>query len=446
MNKLIISKSKLNKMMRKKNIKTQTELAKMMNITKNQLSVILSDKFNPIKSNVEKLCNALGVDFEDIAERKSESQHTKQLNIFNNSYINTKDVKNVLDVDSEFIDVSKVTPNKRYNVVELFAGAGGLALGLEKAGFEEVGLVEIDPNPCNTLRKNRPNWNVIEGDVVKIAEDGIKKYLPENIEIDLLSGGYPCQSFSYAGHRMGLDDVRGTMFYYYAKILEELKPKMFLAENVKGLVTHDKGKTIRTMVEVFSDIGYRVTWKVLKALDYNVAQKRERIVIIGIRNDIDKSIEFKYPRPCEYKPVLSDVLKNVPPSQGAKYPPKKAKVLDLVPAGGCWVDLPEEVAKEYMGSSYYSGGGRRGMARRISWNEPCLTLTCSPAQKQTERCHPDETRPFTTREYARIQSFPDEWQFEGSMLSVYKQIGNAVPVELAKAVGKAIIATLNKIN
>ena len=119
--------------------------------------------------------------------------------------------------------------------------------------------------------------------------------------------------------------------------------------------------------------------------------------------------------------------------------------MDLVPPGGCWINLPEDIAKDYMGKSYYSGGGRRGVARRISWDEPCLTLTCSPAQKQTERCHPDETRPFTTREYARIQSFPDDWKFSGSMSQVYKQIGNAVPVKLGKAVGLSIIDYLNKI-
>ena len=119
--------------------------------------------------------------------------------------------------------------------------------------------------------------------------------------------------------------------------------------------------------------------------------------------------------------------------------------MDLVPPGGCWINLPEDIAKEYMGKSYYSGGGRRGIARRISWDEPCLTLTCSPAQKQTERCHPDETRPFTTREYARIQSFPDDWKFSGSMSQVYKQIGNAVPVKLGKAVGLSIVDYLNKV-
>ena len=137
-------------------------------------------------------------------------------------------------------------------------------------------------------------------------------------------------------------------------------------------------------------------------------------------------------------------MKDVPKSIGEKYPEKKKKVLELVPPGGYWRDLPENIAKEYMGKSYYSGGGRTGMARRISWNEPCLTLTCSPAQKQTERCHPDETRPFTVREYARIQSFPDKWEFMGSMGQQYKQIGNAVPVEMAKAIGLSIIDLLNK--
>lgn len=107
------------------------------------------------------------------------------------------------------------------------------------------------------------------------------------------------------------------------------------------------------------------------------------------------------------------------------------------------MDLPEEVAKEYMGKSYNSGGGRRGIARRISWDEPCLTLTTSPSQKQTERCHPDETRPFTVREYARIQSFPDDWEFEGTLTSKYRQIGNAVPVELAKRIGVEIIKALD---
>jgi len=327
--------------------------------------------------------------------------------------------------------------------IELFAGAGGLALGLEKAGFEEIGLIEIDKNACDTLRLNRPNWNVIEEDIVEFSKkDLLKEFNLEKGELDLLSGGYPCQSFSYAGKRLGMDDIRGTMFYYYAEFLKQLQPKMFLAENVKGLTTHDGGKTMQTMLNVFKELGYEVEWKVLDAWNYGVAEKRQRVVIIGIRNDLKDKIKFEYPKPHDYKPVLKDVLKNVPNSEGAKYPEKKKKVFDLVPPGGYWKDLPDDVARDYMKSCYFMGGGRTGIARRLSWNEPSLTLTCSPMMKQTDRCHPDESRPFTTREYARIQSFPDDWSFAGKMNDVYKQIGNAVPVELARNVGEAIIKAL----
>lgn len=329
--------------------------------------------------------------------------------------------------------------------IELFAGAGGLALGLEKAGFEEIGLVEIDKTACDTLRLNRPNWNVIEEDIVKFSQkDLLKEFKLKKGELDLLSGGYPCQSFSYAGKKLGLEDVRGTMFFYYAEFLRQLQPKMFLAENVKGLTTHDGGRTIQTMVDVFEDLGYSVEWKVLNAWDYGVAEKRQRVVIIGTRNDLKENVKFEYPEPHDYKPVLRDVLQNVPESVGAKYPEKKKKVFDLVPPGGYWRDLPDDVARDYMKSCYFMGGGRTGIARRISWDEPSLTLTCSPMMKQTDRCHPDESRPFTTREYARIQSFPDEWSFSGKMNDIYKQIGNAVPVELAKEVGISIMNALNK--
>lgn len=327
--------------------------------------------------------------------------------------------------------------------IELFAGAGGLALGLEKAGFEEIGLIEIDKKACDTLRLNRPSWNVIEEDIVEFSKkDLLKEFNIKKGELDLLSGGYPCQSFSYAGKRLGIDDVRGTMFYYYAEFLRQLQPKMFLAENVKGLTTHEGGKTMQTMLDVFKELGYEVEWKVLDAWNYGVAEKRQRVVIIGIRNDLKDKIKFEYPKPHDYKPVLKDVLKNVPKSEGAKYPEKKKKVFDLVPPGGYWKDLPDDVARDYMKSCYFMGGGRTGIARRLSWEEPSLTLTCSPMMKQTDRCHPDESRPFTTREYARIQSFPDNWEFAGKMNDVYKQIGNAVPVELAKNVGESIIKAL----
>ncbi len=334
---------------------------------------------------------------------------------------------------------------KKRKCIELFAGAGGLALGLEQAGFEEIALVEIDHVACETLRINRPHWNVLEEDVVEFTKrDLLKEFNLKKGELDLVSGGYPCQSFSYAGKKLGFDDIRGTMFYYYADFLKQLQPKMFIAENVKGLTTHDNGKTIQTMIDVFEELGYNVQWEVLNAWDYGVAEKRQRVVIIGIRKDLKDKVKFEYPLPHDYKPVLKDVLQNVPESIGAKYPESKKKVFDLVPPGGCWRDLPEEIAKDYMKSCYYMGGGRTGIARRLSWNEPSLTLTCSPMMKQTDRCHPDESRPLTTREYARIQSFPDEWQFAGKMNEIYKQIGNAVPVNLAKCVGESILNALNE--
>jgi len=424
----LIDKDKIHEVMKAQNIDTQQELAHLMGITKNQVSVLLSPKANPFKSNFIKLCTVLDVEPTEILKVSKKNK--------------AKDAPMSKTKKGTFIDVDEVVAKRPYNSIELFAGAGGLALGLEKAGFKEQALVEIDKYAAETLRKNRPDWNVLEEDIIKIAEEGIRKYLPRNIEIDFVSGGYPCQAFSYAGHKMGLEDVRGTMFYYFAQIVDELRPKVFLAENVKGLISHDKGKTLQTMVDIYEDLGYTVTPHMVRAVDYNVAQKRERVIIIGIRNDID--IEYKLPKPYEYQPVLRDVLRDVPKSLGEKYPVKKHKVLEQVPPGGYWRDLPEEVAKAYMGKSFYSGGGRTGMARRISWDEPCLTLTCSPAQKQTERCHPDETRPFTVREYARIQSFPDDWDFTGSMGQQYKQIGNAVPVEMAKAIGLSIIDILNK--
>lgn len=202
------------------------------------------------------------------------------------------------------------------------------------------------------------------------------------------------------------------------------------------------------MLKVFIKEGYEVYWNILNSWNYDVAQKRERIVIIGIREDLvkEQKYPFRFPLAQVYKPVLKDVLKDVPKSKVTAYSDKKREVMKLVPPGGCWVDLPEQIAKDYMGKSWYSGGGKRGMARRISWDEPCLTLTTSPSQKQTERCHPDETRPFSIREYARIQSFPDEWEFSGGVGAQYRQIGNAVPVNLAKYIGKSLVHYLNQFN
>ena len=349
------------------------------------------------------------------------------------SYFNQNDIKN------------QTIPQQNYSVLELFAGAGGLAIGLEQAGLKCKALNEIDKWACKTMRNNRPNWNVLEGD---IKDFDFSHY---NNQIDIVTGGFPCQAFSYAGKKLGLKDARGTLFYEFARVVQEVQPKICIGENVRGLLNHDGGKTLKGMISILDEIGYRVVTpvKVLKAIHYKVPQKRERLIIVAIRKDI--KTDYQYPSPYNKVYNLEDALKkgdlfdtDVPKSKGASYPEHKKKVLDLVPPKGYWRDLPIDIQKEYMKKSFYLGGGKTGMARRIGWDEPSLTLTCSPAQKQTERCHPDETRPFTVREYARIQTFPDEWNFAGSISQQYKQIGNAVPVNLAKEIGYSLVKFLNE--
>ncbi|MGB0881053.1 MAG: DNA (cytosine-5-)-methyltransferase [Chitinophagales bacterium] len=364
-----------------------------------------------------------------------------QYRIYKKEQINT--LLEQLSIDYEDTVDNFVAPIKEFKVLELFAGAGGLAVGLEKAGIKCVALNEMDKWACKTLRKNRPKWNVLEGDIKSFD---FKEY---NNQVDIVTGGFPCQAFSYAGKKLGLQDARGTLFYEFARVVKEVNPLMCIGENVKGLLSHEKGKTIAGMISILDEIGYNIVpVKVLKAINYKVPQKRERVILVGVRKDIN--LKYEYPKPHNKIYNLVDALKkgelfdcNVPKSAGSKYPEHKKAVLDLIPQKGYWRNLPLEIQKEYMGKSFYLGGGKTGIARRIGWDEPSLTLTCSPAQKQTERCHPDETRPFTVREYARIQTFPDEWEFMGSISQQYKQIGNAVPCNLGQEIGYSIIKFLN---
>lgn len=332
--------------------------------------------------------------------------------------------------DYKFLVDKKITP---YTTVELFTGAGGTALGLENAGLRQIFNVEVDKDAIETLKTNRPNWNVKHEDISKVDFSGIKA--------DIVEGGFPCQSFSYAGRGKGFEDTRGTLFFEFIRAIKSIKPKIVVGENVKGLIAHDKGQTLQTMISTLEEVGYKVQYKVLRAQYLDVPQKRERVIILGVRKDLN--IPFIFPKEKNYTITLKEAFENIPSSIGQEYSDKKKRVLKMVPPGGYWRDLPINVQKEYMMKSYYLGGGKTGMARRLSWNEPSLTLTCSPSQKQTERCHPEETRPFTIREYARIQTFPDNWIFKGSISSQYKQIGNAVPVNMAYHIGKSLIAMLN---
>ena len=350
-------------------------------------------------------------------------------------------------VNSDWENELDVKPLRQYTSIELFAGGGGLALGMEKAGFHHVMLNEFDHAACQTLKTNRPEWNVVEGDVHDV------NFTPYRGKVDFLSGGFPCQAFSYAGEKRGFEDARGTLFFELARAVKEIQPKVFMGENVRGLFTHENGQTLQVIKDVIADLGYTlIEPRVLKAIMYQVPQKRERLILIAIRNDIADKVTFRWPTPYHkiltlrdafYKGVLYNT--DVPESIGQKYPQRKKEIMDMVPMGGNWNNLPLEIQKEYLKGSFGLGGGKTGIARRLSLNEPSLTLTCAPAMKQTERCHPLETRPLNVREYARIQTFPDDWQFCGKMDAQYKQIGNAVPVNLAAAMGRAIIRLLNDI-
>lgn len=358
-----------------------------------------------------------------------------------------KEVKSLLN--STWEDEVKIKPNRTYNLLELFAGGGGLALGMEQAGFNSVLLNELDRHACDTLRHNRPEWNVIQGDISAIDFTNLKE------DVDVITGGFPCQAFSYAGKSLGLEDTRGTLFFEMARAIKEVKPKVFMAENVKALLKHDNGRTLEVIKGVIDELGYvLVEPKVLKAIFYKVPQKRERLILVGIRKDL-ANIEDTYKWPSPYNRILSlrDAFyrgelydTDVPVSQGQHYPDRKKEIMQHVPQGGYWRDLPDSLQREYMKASYFLGGGKTGMARRLSMSEPSLTLTTSPAQKQTERCHPTETRPLQSREYARIQTFPDDWEFQGPLSAIYKQIGNAVPVNMAAAIGRSLIRLLNDLD
>lgn len=364
-------------------------------------------------------------------------------------YFHVKDLMNVPEIkemiETKWDEEMQTIPLRQYNSIELFAGAGGLAIGMSKAGFNHILLNEIDADACNTLRINRPEWNIVEGDIHNLSLKNFKG------EVDLLTGGFPCQAFSYAGNKGGFEDARGTLFFELARAVKECNPKIFLCENVKGLMSHDGGRTLKVIKNTIQELGYTlIEPRVLQAIKFQVPQKRERLILIAIRNEYVDRVKYKWPSPYCRIMNLRDALyagelysTDVAPSPGQKYPEKKRRVMELVPMGGYWKDLPIDIQKEYMGGSFELEGGKTGMARRLSLDEPSLTLTCSPAQKQTERCHPIETRPLTVREYARIQTFPDEWKFAGNLNSQYKQIGNAVPINLAHAIGRSLVRLLN---
>lgn len=359
--------------------------------------------------------------------------------------------------------------------ISFFTGAGGLDMGIHSAGFDVKLCCEIEEKYCNTLITNHPNWNVKNGDIMQYNKERIYREanLSDNCEIDLVLGGSPCQSFSTAGKRLAFSDPRGQAMLKYADIVEELQPKAFILENVKGLLSaaikhrplKERGKgfpplepdempgtALKYILSKFPS--YNLNYKLINAAKYGVAQKRERVFIVGIRNDLNKT--FSFPEPTHgcnetntikkwitVNDVLNQLQNTVTTHNYVNYSAERLKYMKMIPqGGGNWRDLPQTVVASAMGGAYKSGGGKVGFYRRIKLNEPSPTLLTSPIQKSTNLGHPLEDRPLSIQEYLAIQGFPLNYNVFGTINDQYTQIGNAVPVKLAEVMGKAILNTI----
>ncbi|MBD2132414.1 DNA cytosine methyltransferase [Sphaerospermopsis sp. FACHB-1094] len=365
--------------------------------------------------------------------------------------------------------------------ISLFTGAYGLDLGLEEAGFHTVTVVEKDRDAVKTIALNRPflQESAISREIQNVTSQQLleeggrvlnlgRALQPQ--EVDLVTGGPPCQPFSTAGKRGSVMDPRGSLFMEFIRIVKEVKPRFFLMENVKGLLSaplrhrpiNQRGKdyppletdempgaALKVVLSEMQAIGYNIVYNLLEAADYGVPQNRERVIFIGSRDG--ETATFPIPKYCKNGQTLPKwrTLKNaltglvdVEP-EFMSYSENHLKYLKLLKAGQNWKHLPEDLKKEAMGGAYNSGGGKVGFYRRLSWYKPSPTITTSPHQKATDMCHPVELRCLTVRESARIQTFPDDWIFYGSVSSKYKQIGNAVPVLLAKEIGSYLFKLIH---
>lgn len=374
-------------------------------------------------------------------------------------------------------------------VISLFTCGMGMDLGFEKAGFQTAYTNDIAKFACDTIRKNHPDVLCDEGDITKISTvDILRKANLRKGEVDVIIGGPPCQSFSTAGMRRGFEDKRGMALIEFIRVIKEAKPKFFVFENVAGLKSMAKkhvpfyeritkkeseltkeqkaGSLFQEILTEFQSIfGYKIDWQILNAADFGVPQKRKRLILIGSRtihpklifDEIQNHAKWGDPQVVQKENkkawrTLRDALAGLEDTtKECTNFPKWGKYLKHVPPGGCWVDLPNKIKKEAMVGAADTDdpkrkgkqGGRRGFYRRLSWDKPSPTLVTSPSQMATCICHPDEDRPLTVREYARIQGFPDDWEFVGSTSQKYRMIGEAVPVGLAEVIAKTIATHLS---
>lgn len=360
--------------------------------------------------------------------------------------------------------------------VSFFSGAGGLDTGMMQAGFDIRLTIEIEETFCETLRTNHPGMNVLHGDIMEYSRERIYREanINEDEEIDFLFGGSPCQSFSTAGKRRAFSDPRGQAMLKFAELVRTVRPKVFLLENVRGLLSaalkhrplnqrgdgfpplEEKelpGSALNFLLGQFS--GYNINYRLVNAADYGVPQTRERVFFVGVRNDLRRRFEFPdKTHDAEGQNGLNNwvtfgqMLQEIDFHQHhyLEYSPERLRFMRMIPpGGGNWRNLPEEIRREAMGGAYESGGGKVGFYRRINVNKPAPTMLTSPIQKSTNLGHPYEDRPLSIEEYLAVQQFPKGYRVAGSLSDQYVQIGNAVPVGLAKILGSSIMITLEQI-
>ena len=331
-----------------------------------------------------------------------------------------------------------------YNYIDLFCGAGGLSLGFDKAGFKNVFSVEFDDVFAKTYKRNFPKHNLIVDDIKNIDETIIDKYI-KNKEIDVIVGGPPCQGFSIAGNigRTFIDDERNKLFKEFVRIVSYVNPKIFVMENVSAMATHLKGQTIKEITEEFKKAGkgYAVKWEVLNSVNYGIAQERRRIIVVGVRSDV--KTEFYYPVKSNVfysvKDVIGDLPRlnsgeksDIPNHEAMSHSKQMLEKMSYVKDGGDRFDIPEELRPK-------SGDIRKYI--RYNSNKPSVCITGD----MRKVFHYEQNRALTARELARIQSFPDEFIFEGASIKVQQQIGNAVPPELAYKLALQVEEALNNV-
>jgi DNA (cytosine-5)-methyltransferase 1 len=364
--------------------------------------------------------------------------------------------------------VRALGPLPKLKALSFFSGAMGLDQGLEKAGIHLLAACEFDKACRRTITANRPDIGLL-GDIWKYSADAIREAagLKRTDEIDIIVGGPPCQAFSTAGARRGFEDARGNAFLRYIEIILTLRPKFCVIENVRGLLSapmahtphaeraknwipdpaERSGGALFHVLQLLRAGGYGVSFNLYNAANFGVPQSRERVILICSRDGAklphlkpthSQDGSFGLPK---WK-TLREALAGLDPKAGdhEEFPEDRLRFYRLLSSGQYWKHLPPELHRQALGGSLDSGGGKTGFFRRLDWDKPSCTLVTSPTMPATDICHPEEDRPISVQEYKRIQQFPDDWIVCGSLTDQYKQIGNAVPVGLGEAVGKAILA------